>query len=216
VELLLLPVLLIAGLQPSGETLGDKDVPSAPPGDDGQRARTDRLTADGDRWVGTEGDDRIGGGTDNDMLFGGNGADLLVDSSGQDRLEGGNGADTLIADDPNRTDGADSLWGGSGDDVMTGDDSDHMRGGACNDIFRIVEFDFGSGDRMQDSPIVISDFVSGADRIEISVTGNGPFTLVDDGSGGTFVRVFGEALFQIVDVPPIDIDPASATLSRVT
>ncbi|WP_197274367.1 M10 family metallopeptidase C-terminal domain-containing protein, partial [Novosphingobium sp. AAP93] len=77
----------------------------------------------------------------NDVLFGGNGNDTLDGAGGDDELNGGAGADTLV--------------GGSGDDTL--------RGGSGNDIFSYTARRFGDD--------VITDFVQGQDRINLSAFG---------------------------------------------
>ncbi|NET72265.1 MAG: calcium-binding protein [Sphaerospermopsis sp. SIO1G2] len=97
----------------------------------------------------TDGGDVINAGNGNDSLFGNAGNDILNGEGGNDTLDGG--------------DGNDSLNGGSGIDSLTG--------GAGSDAFQIG----GSGLTPTASGAtsvgtdIISDFISGTDRIELSL-----------------------------------------------
>ncbi|MGE0113800.1 MAG: calcium-binding protein [Steroidobacteraceae bacterium] len=88
--------------------------------------------------TGGEGDDSIGGDTQDNVLDGGNGDDHLAGGAGADSLLGGAGKDFLWGDA-----GADTLVGGRGDDYLEGDSSstaaasqgnDYLDGGDGNDV----------------------------------------------------------------------------------
>lgn len=105
-----------------------------------------------------------GDGTSHDSAA--NDADLLVGSAAADRLEGGNGNDALIGNAGN-----DRLYGGNGNDWLQGGaGADQLFGGAGRDTF---DFNALSDSRPAQAD-VISGFVSGQDRIDLShIDGNG-------------------------------------------
>lgn len=105
-----------------------------------------------DTLVGGSGFDEIRGGRGNDSLQGGLNADTLFGGRGNDMLEGGRGQDAL-----NGGIGRDTLSGGVGNDLMTGGD------GADVFIFMNAVDGLSNID-------VITDFVSGTDRIQLSVS----------------------------------------------
>jgi Ca2+-binding RTX toxin-like protein len=101
----------------------------------------------------------------------GNGlANLIIGNVGANRLSGGAGADTLSGEG-----GKDTLLGGTGDDHLNGGDGDDLllgepgldtlTGDGGADLFR-----FGGPDGGAD---LITDFVGGQDRIELSRAGFG-------------------------------------------
>jgi VCBS repeat-containing protein len=86
------------------------------------------MTTTGMIINGTEGNNRLTGGSGNDVING---------NGGNDRLNGGSGADTL-----NGGAGNDELNGGSGNDVLDGGNgSDELEGGSGNDtlIYTLAE-----------------------------------------------------------------------------
>jgi Ca2+-binding RTX toxin-like protein len=89
--------------------------------------------------------------TDNDSLDGGAGNDLLRGDFGDDVLLGGLGLDTLEGGTGN-----DTLNGAAGQDMLTG--------GAGNDRFVFSAL----ADTSTAAPDLITDFVSGVDRIDLS------------------------------------------------
>jgi ELWxxDGT repeat protein len=94
---------------------------------------------------------RVINGTSNaDTLTGGAGDDKLNGKSGADRLIGAEGNDTL-----NGGKGNDYLQGGLGNDILTG--------GAGKDVFA-----FDQAIYAVDNIDVITDFVSGSDKIQLS------------------------------------------------
>nr|WP_284739293.1 M10 family metallopeptidase C-terminal domain-containing protein [Rhizobium sp. CG5] len=99
-----------------------------------------------------------GDGTSHDSAA--NDADLLVGSASANRLEGGNGTDALIGNGGN-----DRLYGGNGNDWLQGGaGADRLFGGAGRDVF-----DFNAlSDSRPSQADVISGFVSGQDRIDLS------------------------------------------------
>jgi serralysin len=106
--------------------------------------------AAGDRYGSIEG--WIGSAHD-DVCIGGNSAECLMGGAGNDMIEGGTGNDTLIGGIGN-----DTLLGGNGRDQLTGGDG--------SDTFR---FDRGpETGRTLTTRDVITDFLQGTDRIDLS------------------------------------------------
>ncbi len=111
---------------------------------------------------GTGEQDVLDGGWGNDVLNGLGGNDKLTGGLGNDTLNGGAGTDTLIGGD-----GKDVLIGGDGNDILIGgDDMDIMTGGAGADIFR---FEVKGDSLTSSSRDVITDFVVGQDKIDLSM-----------------------------------------------
>lgn len=117
-----------------------------------------------------EGNDKALGGRGNDVLDGGEGRDTLLGGDGNDTLLGGAGDDRLIGGN-----GQDGLDGGEGRDVMTG--------GKHADTF--VFSAIGETGNTKDTRDVITDFGTGADRIDLSAmdanageAGDQPFTFI--------------------------------------
>jgi Ca2+-binding RTX toxin-like protein len=137
------------------------------------------------------------GGTMSDNLRGDGGDNHLQGGGVSDRLYGRAGDDTLDGGT-----GADALYGNSGADVMTG-------GPDAGRMDRFIYFqmsDSGTGEGNRD---VITDFVSGEDRIEISrfdadiiASRNQAFTFIGDaGFSGTagelgYVHSNGDTIVQ--------------------
>lgn len=97
------------------------------------------------------------GGAGNDVFAGGDGADTLTGGAGNDSLTGGLGIDVLSGGEGN-----DTINGGAGKDSMTG--------GAGNDLFVVAQNTATTGAgaiSIGSAPQVITDFVSGTDRIEV-------------------------------------------------
>ena len=123
-----------------GGTTGDDDL---------------QADADGDRLDGGDGDDVLTGGAGADMLLGGAGDDRLYGGAGNDVLEAGAGDDFLYGGSGN-----DDVWGGAGDDTLHGGAGDDwLDGGAGDDAFVFAP---GNGND------VITDFINGQDRIDLS------------------------------------------------
>jgi Ca2+-binding RTX toxin-like protein len=138
------------------------------------------------RLSGLAGNDTIDGGTGNDVLFGGSGDDRLAGGAGDDTAFGEGGFDTLDGGEGNDHlegsndadlfqggDGNDTIEGGGGQDTLTGET------GADRFLFSVQnQSRFGAGD-------VVTDFLSGVDRIDLSaitgVLGGGVFI-----GGGAF------------------------------
>jgi Ca2+-binding RTX toxin-like protein len=104
-----------------------------------------------DSIVGGTGNDTIGGAAGNDTLSGGLGNDWLYGDADTDSLEGGAGLDQLFGGDGN-----DTLNGGAGVDQLTG--------GAGAD-----RFVFSTIDALVHVD-TLTDFVSGTDKIALSVS----------------------------------------------
>jgi Ca2+-binding RTX toxin-like protein len=119
-------------------------------------------------------------------LSGGAGNDTINGLAGNDLLSGLGGADQLFGGDGN-----DILDGGAGNDTLDGGAGvDFLSGGADADVFAfgaaIAEIGLAAGSRD-----TITDFVSGTDRIDLSlidananVAGNQAFTFVNGGFTG--------------------------------
>lgn len=123
---------------------------------------------------GTPGDDVVNGTTGNDELSGGDGNDKLLGKAGNDVLDGGTGNDKLI--------------GGGGADTMTG--------GTGADMFVYTSiWDSTPGTLNHD---VITDFVSGEDKIDLSVIDANPVAAGDQAF--TFVTAYtgsaGEVMYD--------------------
>lgn len=107
--------------------------------------------AGADVLLGGNGNDTLNGGADNDSLSGEAGTDTLLGGAGDDLIDGGAGTDTLSGQA-----GADTLVGGQGKDTLTG--------GSESDTFR---FNAGDTTILSTSYDTITDFVTGADRIDL-------------------------------------------------
>jgi Ca2+-binding RTX toxin-like protein len=88
-------------------------------------------------------------------------ADYVVGSDQSNNFQGGAGKDTLLGGGGN-----DYLQGGDGNDLIIGGaGGDYMDGGAGNDVFKFTSLaDFGNATGTD----VISNFVSGSDKIDLS------------------------------------------------
>jgi Ca2+-binding RTX toxin-like protein len=136
--------------------------------------------------TGTAAIDGTGNGLHN-LLTGNSGANLLDGGSGNDTLSGGAGADTLVGGL-----GVDQLTGGAGADVF---------------VFR-TETDSANFAAIAD---VITDFVQGQDRIDLSaidasslIAGNDAFLWAGTAAIGTSTA--GELRYQKYDNPGTDND----------
>ncbi|WP_084250374.1 calcium-binding protein [Sphingomonas mali] len=115
---------------------------------------------------GTSGPDIIDSGDDYDSITGWGGNDILSGGRGSDFIRGGSGDDIIDGNED-----SDSLWGGSGADVMRGgqgDDliigghgADTLTGGDGRDVFGYAS--------LRDTNDIITDFVPGTDRIDLSL-----------------------------------------------
>jgi Ca2+-binding RTX toxin-like protein len=103
--------------------------------------------------VGTAFSDILNGDANNNTLTGGSGGDWLFGQAGNDIIDGGAGDDNLMGGD-----GVDYIYGGTG--------SDRMTGGAGVDFFVLTPT--GGFD-------IVTDFVSGTDKIGLSGFGANPF-----------------------------------------
>ncbi|MNP27849.1 Serralysin precursor [compost metagenome] len=98
-------------------------------------------------------------------LIGSNYADKLTGSSGNNVLDGGRGNDQLLGGD-----GDDTLIGGQGKDLLTG--------GAGADVFKFSALqDLGIVSSARD---VITDFVRGIDKIDLSMLDANTATSADN------------------------------------
>jgi hypothetical protein len=102
--------------------------------------------------TGTSQDDSVVGNAKNNVFVGEQGNDTLVGEGGQDTLIGGDGNDTLTG-------------GGGRDTLIGGNGLDSLRGGNGADRFRFLVPNEGID--------TILDFVSGTDKIELSLAGFG-------------------------------------------
>jgi Ca2+-binding RTX toxin-like protein len=113
---------------------------------------------------GVNGNDTIMGGADRDVISGGSGRDLIMGGLGDDVIDGGEDGDALYGGF-----GRDRLQGGSGDDTIQGGAGrDTLTGGAGADVFVFASAaEIGVGV----SRDIITDFVSGEDRIDLTGMG---------------------------------------------
>lgn len=101
--------------------------------------------------VATNKDNKITGNNVANLLAGQGGDDLIYGLGGNDRVGGGLGSDILIA--------------GAGDDYLTGNEGkDTLTGDSGNDIFAFDSFGIENAD-------TVVDFVSGQDKVDISLLG---------------------------------------------
>lgn len=135
--------------------------------------------------IGGLGDDEIIGNLATNCLDGAGGADYLWGDKGFDTLYGGNGNDSLHGGM-----NADLLFGGDGDDLLGGGAGhDQINGGSGDDVIRGAKgMDTLTGGDGSDTFIfateldgqinidLITDFVSGVDRIELSISVFGALT----------------------------------------
>ena len=155
---------------------------------------------------GGNGNDTLDGGAGDDTLLGGNNNDSLLGGAGKDKLDGGSGVDTLDGGADNDSllggSGNDKLLGGTGNDTLDGGTNndtltggagrDMLTGGANNDYFVFLATgDSGTSATTRD---IITDFVHGTDRIDLSAidadttkSGDQKFVLDAKGSAGTAV-----------------------------
>lgn len=104
---------------------------------------------------GFEGGEKMSGSLSNDLLQGNGGNDTLFGGDGYDVLEGGSGNDYLYGNQLN-----DRLFGGDGNDLLHGGSGDDLlSGGAGADTFQF---------NIQRNNSVITDFVPGEDKVQLS------------------------------------------------
>jgi serralysin len=135
--------------------------------------------------TGGAGNDTINGNSVNNVLIGGSGNDTINGAGGNDTLTGGLGDDVLKGDTGN-----DSINGGTGVDTLTGGDG--------NDTFVFTtKADAGT----IASHDVVTDFISGVDKIDLSVidasttlSGNQAFSFI----GVTDFVKAGELRYDVV------------------
>jgi len=154
-------------------------------------AGDDRIFAGAgrDSVLGGDGNDKLQGMEDADTLRGGNGNDSVIGGNSDDSLFGDAGNDTLLGDV-----GLDTLNGGAGNDVLVGGNgSDVLLGGGGRDIFRYTNFGDSQGRASLDR---ITDFVRGADHIDVSALTNGQFAFI----GGAAFTANGGAQLRVVAV----------------
>lgn len=167
-----------------------------------------------DRIFGLDGDDLILGRGGNDRLVGGNGNDRLAGGAGADALRGGAGVDVLRGNGGNDGlgggEGDDRLFGGSGRDVLGGGQGDdRLSGQAGNDVLR-----GGLGDDVMAGGMGNDTF-----QFVRSVTGHD--TIIDYGAGDVLEIDLRGAKPSIIDVSNdgsdtlVSFGSASVTLSGV-
>jgi Ca2+-binding RTX toxin-like protein len=106
---------------------------------------------------GNDGNDWVVGGKDSDMLFGDFGDDIVWGNLGNDTLNGGPGDDQVRGgqgnDVLNGGSGADFVSGDRGDDTVTGGSgADRFHGSQDAGVDRIMDFNYGQGDRVMLDP----------------------------------------------------------------
>ncbi|MGZ8173613.1 DUF4347 domain-containing protein [Methylobacter sp.] len=165
---------------------------------EGSNKGNDILTGDENNNIlsGFGGNDVLEGGAGDDILNGGSGNDTADFSGATEEIvielftgattnDGFGSIDTLISiENLIGGDFDDLLWGDSGANILDGGaGNDSLTGGAGNDIFDFNALtDLGLGDAARD---VITDFVSGQDKIDFStidsnaaLAGDQAFTLI--------------------------------------
>lgn len=151
--------------------------------------------------LGGRGNDTVQGSLRSDyMLSGGVGNDRINGAAGNDKIEGGPGADILRGDAGN-----DNIVGGWGRDIMTG--------GIGRDVFvfeqapRYSHLESGVIATTRD---IITDFVRGQDKIDISMILSAPLAFMGTGAltgaGQVHYKYFGTA--TIVEIST-DADAAA-------
>lgn len=176
---------------------GDDNI-SASTGDDyvyaGEGNDLIAGAAGGDRLLGEGGNDRINGGDDDDIISGGQGNDILRGDTGNDSISG--------------DDGNDIIYGGLGKDALNG--------GNGFDRFVFAAGDSKAGGSLRD---VITDFVSGIDKIDLSAlhldsygtqiifkqVGNGLIIYADANNNGFDYSDFGVQLMGVSSVQQGDL-----------
>lgn len=139
------------------------------------------------------GNDTIDGGAGNDVIGGGRGNDLLTGGLGNDKISGGLGNDVLRGidgdDRMNGDAGNDQLFGGGGNDTLIGGaGSDRMTGGSGADSFRFL---VGDGDHKSND--VITDFLSGTDKLDLTGIhdAGGRYSILSNTAGHADVGIDG-------------------------
>jgi VCBS repeat-containing protein len=168
--------------------------------------------ADADTVAGGAGADTIAGNAGDDVLTGNGGNDVLTGGAGADQLSGGDGNDDLMGEADNDVltgaAGSDTLNGGDGnDDLSGGDAADTLVGGAGNDTLAGGEgVDRLTGDAGSDTFVfttatgstgasfdTITDFVTGSDKINVTLTGDLDINV----SGFAAVSSFNDGLVSL-------------------
>jgi Ca2+-binding RTX toxin-like protein len=138
----------------------------------------------GDKFVSIE---NLTGSAFNDALYGDRNANVLDGGAGDDYLTGGAGNDTLT--------------GGVGDDTLDGGGGvDQLSGGAGHDLF---VFEQGKTGKTMDTADTIVGFVSGEDKIDLSLMDAIKKNLAPDDAftfigASPFHKVAGELHYEVV------------------
>lgn len=128
--------------------------------------------------IGGAGSDTITAGAGNDTLEGGSGADQITGGAGADSISGGDGRDYLVGGTGN-----DTISGGNGTDIIIGGaGKDHLTGGLGNDTFVFEAVAESTGENAD----VITDFVSGSDKIFINTSATGTTAVTFKGNAASF------------------------------
>lgn len=151
--------------------------------------------------VGTWGDDKITGDTQDNYLSGGYsgaGNDAISGGAGHDTLDGGTGNDSLSGDDGNDSilggDGNDTLSGGAGNDTLSGGDgNDSLSGDDGNDSV------LGGDGADTLSGGVGDDTLSGGDGNDSLISGSGNDSLTGGDGDDRFVITPGGGNVTISD-----------------
>ena len=127
-----------------------------------------------DTLYGADGGDWVVGGQGSDLLYGDQGGDIVVGNLGADTLFGGDGDDRMHGGQEN-----DVLDGGAGADFVTGDrGADTVHGGAGADTFhffdgagidRVMDFNYGEGDRVNVAPGSARTVYQGSEGVVIDL-----------------------------------------------
>jgi hypothetical protein len=174
------------------------------------------MTTTGMIINGTEGNNRLTGGSGNDVING---------NGGNDRLNGGSGADTL-----NGGAGKDELNGGSGNDILDGGSgSDELEGGSGNDTliytlaennvigkFTYDEYEGGSGTDTLELRFTRAEWMNEANQAVLQryigwASKSGSGCRWDD----DFTFRFSNARLEIEDIEKLVVKVDGATIENV-
>ncbi|MCA1748989.1 MAG: hypothetical protein LC634_05465 [Sphingomonadales bacterium] len=146
------------------------------------------LSEQGDRFVGTDGQDFAYGGGGDDTLYGHLGGDSLYGDAGDDLIFGdgpsANPGGSLLDDELHGGTGNDTINGAAGDDTLFGDqDDDLLSGGSGNDV---LDGDMGNDTLYGDQG---DDRLNGGHQSDVISGGAGDDTI--DGGTSDDVAVYG-------------------------
>lgn len=151
------------------------------------------VTKDGLTLIGGTGSDSITAGAGADLILGGDGNDSVVGGAGNDTFFGGEGSDLFTW---NPGDGSDLLEGEGGTNVLV------FKGSAANEVFALT----AKGTRAELTRDLGSIVMDIADFQQIDLIT----------AGGADAVTVGDLMPTAVDLVNVDLDKASALVSKVT